>query len=197
MEPTSFPVQAPWHPFNFRSRKLHLVSRLNSSDFNFYLLDLFIPLSAALYHPTIHLSDIFFCVWVYESRLSFFLCKPAYLKWHLERLALQAVGYPDCPPVDSSPFLILHAAWTPYLSTSFQKWSHACYMETWQRASFCLMPLFLCSTALGSHVEEVIHNHSHSLPETDSLVIQVLLIFPKLQFASVLEIFKHALDGDY
>lgn len=79
MEPTSFPVQAPWHPFNFRSRKLHLVSRLNSSDFNFYLLDLFIPLSAALYHPTIHLSDIFFCVWVYESRLSFFLCKPACL----------------------------------------------------------------------------------------------------------------------
>lgn len=38
---------------------------------------------------------------------------------------------------------------------------------------------------------------SHSLPGTDSPVLQVLPLFSKLQFASVLEIFKHVLDGDY
>lgn len=59
------------------------------------------------------------------------------------------------------------------------------------------MPLFPCSIALGSRVGEVIHNGSRSLPETDSPVLQVLLIFSKRQFASILEIFEHLLDGDY
>lgn len=59
------------------------------------------------------------------------------------------------------------------------------------------MPLFWFNIALGSHVEEIIHNHSHSLPETDSPALQVLLIFSKLQFVSILEIFKHVLDSDY
>lgn len=35
------------------------------------------------------------------------------------------------------------------------------------------MPLFWFNIALGSRVEEIIHNHSHSLPETDSPALQV------------------------
>lgn len=65
-----------------------------------------------------------------------------------------------------------------------------------QRDCFCLMLLFLGNIALGSCVEEDIPNRSHSLPGTDSLVLQVLLVFSKLQCASVLEIFEHVLDGD-
>lgn len=41
--PIFFPFQALQHPINFSSRRLALVLRLNSSDLNFYPLDLVIP----------------------------------------------------------------------------------------------------------------------------------------------------------
>lgn len=53
----------------------------------------------------------------------------------------------------------------------------------------------LVQHSLGSRAEEVIHNHSHNLPGTDSPVLRVLHVFSKLPFSSILEIFKHALDG--